>query len=547
MSKQNNTSSKSEMKGKFSKRRPVDNTCVDDSRRYKQDPFWYAQDERAIQNMGNIPFNTPFGAGFEQPNITNHVDLVPGVVVNWFSPCIYSDVQQSDSYATRAAHAYYQYVTQGFTGGVDFEAPDLLMTAIAGSQVFMGMAAIKRMMGIVHYYLQLNPWYAEKLVSSIGLDYSDLVNNYRDYVARYNVMAAQINKTIAVPAKFFAAQRWVFLASYLFSDAADPEYSTLYMWMPKTILQYDATTMPTGTCLMEADFVPVHSSSNLYTLGDLMNNVDHCIRLLLDDDVRAIFGAVRRVYSDGEFMKIQPYADDFATPILKHDVMAMEFHNMETLNMSPTDRASVLASPSAVTYYDGQGHLEATKVRVYQDENGRIGDSYYILEGESAMYNPLANSSNRAGADHILDLYDHMVNPGNVLDATAFKLAIAKSAGFNVADDQLNKPAHKLNFRSEIILGMEVVVLATTTPYLSFIAHTCCTTSHLSEYQMGQLTRVDSHPLVGIWKTSLIGYDGFFGELNKYTMISEDLISRTNNLSQYTLLMMPENSKNLLK
>lgn len=122
--RQNNKSDRSDKEARLS---DLDNKYgnVDSmEKRYKQDPFWYALDKTAVNDMASWPWNNVVGE-----NIAWY-DAVPGIVIANYYPSIPSTRKSNTepagfggNYATRAAAAYFNYVTQGFTDIAGIEAP----------------------------------------------------------------------------------------------------------------------------------------------------------------------------------------------------------------------------------------------------------------------------------------------------------------------------------------------------------------------------------------------------------------------------------------
>lgn len=221
----------------------------------KQDWQWYADSDVVKRMLGNFPFTEIVGSAL--PNSAGK-DTVPGIILADYTPAI-SASAGNNNYATRTAQTYYQYVTQGFTGGVTFEAADLLMTALAACNVFIALEDFRRAMGILSYYLQFNKYYAKAMVRALGYDYDDLVAHRADYVAQFNIRVEQVNKLFAVPKTFNLLNREMFIAKYLFTDTKTPEYSTVYGYKPANLLKYQATRVATGTSL---SWFPFHLYAN---------------------------------------------------------------------------------------------------------------------------------------------------------------------------------------------------------------------------------------------------------------------------------------------
>lgn len=494
----------------------------------KQDPFWYAVDEAAIKNMASFPFLEVVG-----DNIAN-VDYVPGMVVAGFVPTVGSaamtDTTSTTNYRTRAAQAYYQYVTQGFTGGVDFEAPDLLMTALAAENVFACICEGKRVYGLLRYYTQFNKYYAEGMVRSLGFDYDNLVFNLADFRAELNIRIDQVNKILAVPKGFFIGDRWEFITSNVFTDTDDPEYSTAYAWVAEKFMYYNPTLLKTGTCL---GYINKFSNSDGFqTVDNYFSTLDYLINALIDDDVRAMFGAIRRVYDSSQLKTVSTLDENFVLSLSRSDIVAMQFHNMWWDGLEGSSVQGY--APAAVS----TGSSSVPGVAVYQDAQGNVLSHIYLDYPSSAGI-PYYFSGD---TEMILDLYDHLVSPANVLDATANMQMVRVSS-----DPTGGLPIY---CRCEAIAHVYYVSNNFDSKAKLYARKFIDKTSSVADWTVDyKLTHMDSHPLlcmVTVTEKSL-KIESYLGEIDKYTQLSFSDIKKLHDRTLYQLLAMPANSKSVTK
>lgn len=536
------------------------NNCADDyskdrrdtskSRRFpknkdklnQQDPFWYAMDKQAIENMASFPWNNVVG-----DKVGNTADSVPGIVVFpvWHGPATADNSKWNN--LTRAANAYFQYMAQGFTGGVNFEAPDLLFSALAAESLMSFMIEGKRAVGMLDYYLQDNKYYAEPIVTGLGFSYKDLIANRKEFISQYNIRVAQINSTIAVPKGFKIGDRWNYLSSWIFSDTESPSYSTLFAYRVGAILKYEGTAFTTGTSLswkrLDMD-VPM-------SVATFFNIVDELISALTGDDQREMFGALRRVYSDSDLKKMTPMEDDFATTIVRNDIVSASIHNADIIGLALTYDTKEIEG--VLTLYpftqDAEGSITSRVYGTFISGKQKIGENFKWVQLKDEQ--------------KLLDMYDHMVNPANVLDITANKV--------NLDYTQTLQPEPglymgKMTCRTEFIVNPYMMVPGDASNWVkvntpAYISANSIDTSTLTNLKVWDAaakeicwySHLDSHTLIPVvtltdgtygWSARIQYY---LGELDRYTVISAEEMEKLNNKTHFTLLAMPQNSRSVTK
>lgn len=525
-----------------------------------QDPFWYAKDQKAIENMANFTWNAIVGD--EYPGlgpVAGNRDKTPAIVVYPVWHAIGSGDTSRNNYLTRAADSYYQYVTQGFTGGVDFEAPDLLFTALAAESLIASIIEGKRAYGLLNYYLQYNKYYARTIIEALGFDFDDLKSNMANFRTQYNIRVSQLNKILAVPKSFFIGDRWEYLASWIFTDTDSPEYSTAYAYSIAAALKYEATAITTGTSLSWA-----LKGSDKMTVSQFFASIDNLMNAMIDSDVRAIFGAVRRVYDDSQLKTLSELDENFTTTLVRNDVVAMAIHN--TMPMAQfQSKITAVNSPS-------------TFLPLTQSVEGAIVTNIYG--------NYMGGSATVDGATHpciyepdvlILDMYDHTVNPGNVLDATANMTVLDYSDSYSTGSGGII--LNRIICRSEIVstpmiytindatgkMEMSYAPVYASNTQFEFAINSNSATWNTSQAidRIAKFTHLDSHTIMRVMCTPVkedcvvgdnptkvfkfTGVQAYIGEIDKYTSITVADLKAMHETSQFQLLSMPSNTKSVTR
>lgn len=503
-----------------------------------QDPFWYGKDINAIKDMASFPWLEIVGTRIKG----TATDAVPGMMVLTYRHAINTNALQDGSldnrfgnYATRAARAYYNYVVQGFSSSVPFEAPDLMMTALAAASLRSWMLEGLRAYTVLAYYIMQNKYYAEDIMRGLGFDYSDWIANKARFRTEYNLRVRAMNNTLVIPKGLFISDRWDFIASNLFTDTTSPDYSSLMGYVNRAALKFDATTAKYGTCLKWKETT---NPDRLLTVGDFFNIVDDLLNALNDDDVRSIFASVLRVYSASNLKMLTEITEESpAIPVFRNDVVAATFHNAIWANTPAESNTSkkYCRTPGAYTI----SGTDSNEVVVYQDNFGNI---LTRLLGSYSTTEPSLNTPSKALAtDVIIDIYDNLVTPENVLDITT-SMQVAGTMETGVAG------TYPIYCRAEYITGLYVLGDFTSTdgsynPTMNPILDNWNGTFSPS---LCALTHIDSFPIVPFRSTAPgTPITGYLGELDKYTTIPGETLALLHDRCQFNMLLMPENTKSI--
>nr|DAF63221.1 MAG TPA: capsid [Picobirnaviridae sp. ctQQI1] len=510
---------------------------VSDKNMY-QDPFWYGKDITAIKDMASFPWLEIVGTRIKG----TATDAVPGMIALTYRHAINTNALQDGSldnrfgnYATRAARAYYNYVVQGFSSSVPFEAPDLMMTALAAASVRAWMLEGFRAYTVLAYYVMQNKYYAKDIMQGLGFDYSDWISNKARFRTQYNLRVRAMNNTLVIPKGLFISDRWDFIASNLFTDTTSPDYSSLMGYVNRAVLKFDATTAKYGTCLKWKETT---TPGKLLTVDDFFNIVDDLLNALNDDDVRSIFASVLRVYPVGNLKMLSEITEESPNiPVFRNDVVAATFHNAIWAN-SPAESNSSKKYCRTPAAYMISG-TESNEVVIYQDNFGNI---LTRLLGSYSTTEPSLNTPSKALAtDVILDMYDNLITPENVLDITA-SMQIAGEMETGVAG------TYPIYCRAEYITGLYVLGDFTSTngsynPTMNPILDNWNGTFSPS---LCALTHIDSFPIVPFRSTAPgTAITGYLGELDKYTTISRETLALLHDRCLFNMLLMPENTKSI--
>lgn len=544
--KKNNRQNKDkDPKRKSNSTKPNENKSVTDDKtnncNMAQDPFWYAKDITAIKDMASFPWLEVVGTRIP----STKYDAVPAMLALSYRHAICTNATNSGkilagfgNYATRAARAYYNYVVQGFSSSVPFEAPDLMMVTLAAASLRAWMLEGYRAYTVLSYYLLTNNYYAKDIVTGLGFNYDSFVSNKAKFRAEYNVRVRAMNSTLVIPKNFFISDRWDFIASNLFTDTTSPEYSSMLAYVNRAALQFNATDLKYGTGLK---WVPTTvANNNGLTVDNFFDIVDSLLDALNDDDVRSIFASMLRVYNSNDLKMLEEITEESpAMPLFRNDVVAATFHNAGWVNTDAEANGTYCYVPAEYTL----SATSSTEFPIYQDESGNILSTLQV-NYQSTGITEINLRNKGLQSDVLIDMYDHLVTPENVLDITTSMQCYRSSASI---PGHTGATVYYAYCRSELITGLYVVGDFETADVATTVIQNGVPDvwDGSSWWPFVAMTHVDSFPIIPYDASGESKIAGYIGEIDKYTTIPNDTLAKLHDRCLYNLLMMPENSKSI--
>ena len=528
--------SKNNNKGGKGGRKPNENRKGNNGGTGKfQDPFWYAKDTSAIKDMANFPWLEIVGTRIPSTNY----DAVPAMLSLTYRHAITTNSgtdgtfnNSFGNYATRAARAYYNYVVQGYSASVPFEAPDLMMVSLAAASLRAFMLEGYRAYTVLSYYLLTNNYYAEKIVQGLGFNYKSFVANKAKFRTEYNLRVRAMNSTLVIPKRFFISDRWDFIASNLFTDTTSPEYSSMLAYVNRACLQFNATELKYGTGLKW--ITTTASNNNGLTVDGYFEIIDSLLDALNDDDVRSIFASMLRVYNTGDLKYLIEITEEAPQmPLYRNDIVAATFHNAVWCNTPAETTGTYCYVPSNLMLTS----MPSTNFPIYQDEKGNILSCLVATNKSTALESGVSLLNKGLQANVLIDMYDHLVSPENVLDITSSMQCYQRNGTTN---------QYFIYCRSELITGLWVVGDFETKGEAKTVIENAVSDvwNGKSYWPFVALTHVDSFPIFPFTSNSS-SIDGYIGEIDKYTTIPNSTLAKLHDRSLYNMLMMPENSKSI--
>lgn len=296
-----------------------------------QDPFFYAKDDQALHNMARFPWAVIAGNTL---NLDDQVEMaIPGIAVLKYIPTLgcagfdYDDetftARNTNSALTRAISAMFNYISVGFTGSIPVEGSDMYVAIMCAAHVMLNIIKGIRAYGLLRYYLMYNKYWGKVLIEALGFNFQNLLDNAANFRTQLNIRIEQFNKAFKIPKGIMAIERWIYLISNVFVDDPDDEKAQIYAYDPACYWEYDGYGLPTGSA------ASVRQVRSGLTVVEYFHGLDEQFTALDDDDVRTIFGAIARVYTDAAIYQMQLMDDNVVTKPVYHDIVLDQIHNTD--------------------------------------------------------------------------------------------------------------------------------------------------------------------------------------------------------------------------
>lgn len=313
--KRNNT--KPQRKPKCDKReQSVRDEFDGSSKSQTNDVAWYSTTPELLKDAASVPFSYPAGVqltlgvntqlgtinGEAQPYAT------PGILAMSIVPAIGDDGSLA-SPVNVAATAMYSFVRHANSGSANYNAPDLMIYAMSMAQIYSYLNFLIRVYGTVNLYSHQNRYIPRALCNAQGVDFDSIYQNLANF--RYGVNAL-IHKaaSLACPADMTYFKRIAFLFSGVYSEGDTPK-DQLYIMYPLGFMKYQEVASTQGGSLTFAklnDHVDTSylSYSQLLTYGNSLLNP-----ILQSEDMNIMSGDILKAYGSNGILKLGTLSEDY--------------------------------------------------------------------------------------------------------------------------------------------------------------------------------------------------------------------------------------------
>nr|AVX53683.1 putative capsid [Marmot picobirnavirus] len=236
-----------------------------------------------IPNFGNYQTAAPRATG------------VTGATLNLTPPPVALN-QASDS--------TYSFLVHANSRNYNYNAPDLFLLILAGSQVFSIIEAMKRAYGLAKRYIETDLYTPDTWLKAMGFDPISLRHNLSQAWFDINNLIMQ-TRQIWVPSVFPIVTRWMDMNSNIYKDA-DGDYAQTYVYVQAKYFKYNEVDVNTGGSLEVARLTPSGAEAEedfnpgpkQYVWSDWVKVAQDMISALINSEDRGIiYGDLLNAYT----------------------------------------------------------------------------------------------------------------------------------------------------------------------------------------------------------------------------------------------------------
>lgn len=505
-----------------------DNSDVLKNRSRFGNPNWYFTDKALAEQTAQFSFQDFIGSG---TLVDNGVTL-PSIMTIALNPSADNSLAGYAGISTATLMARKLYNSLANTSGrtQNYAPQDVFTLLLALGEIISYVSYLKRALGVAFTYNVRNRDFPSKIIECMGINANDLFANLNRYRVELNTLLTQINK-IPFPANIAWFDKCNALYESIFQDNMSP-MSQIYVINPATTWILNESSYEQGTVL-ETLPVTVSSASN-YT-GVVRNFSSHITNLR--NMIQALLTSTTLNYIYGDILN---YASKFGTKLLYMNIIEdnysvvpqydqevlLHIHNMILIGVPTIDISEnrVPAKPLLATYTP-------------------YNDVFPDVENNSVVYNPVFKVYHNAdqlrsfqiGMMNVVDFPFGAPDLVNKIESTRFQ--IRNDVGLGEGDKSLAF----INTTGDIA-GIVATVLPDHYPVkLALYAPDGTTFTTFTSYQPSIsvssahfVTKFDNAPLLYYVNTET-GIDGVLGDVNYYTNLPSDILSRMCNLVYQSL------------
>lgn len=288
------------------------------------DELWYAKNPEMLK-CADIGFNTVTGLTTNSQGVA-----APGVAVfNWV-PSIGAD----NTAVNQAKDSKYSFVVHANSRAQTYDGSDLMITILAGKEVFCEIAELIRAYGIMQKYDQRNRYLPNALLSAAGFDPTDLRANYSHMLWDINNLIAQASQ-IWVPddMPLFKREFWMCSHVYMDSESVKGQY---YMYNKAVAFKYSATGDPNGSSLQMLS--SSKACNQQLTWSQAVGRVQEMINaLIVQQDRGLMFGDILKAYGADRIYKLNMISADYSIEPKYEPEVLSQMSNLHVSNTFPKE------------------------------------------------------------------------------------------------------------------------------------------------------------------------------------------------------------------
>lgn len=218
------------------------------------DPAWYTRFPELAFGSGNLPYGEPFGSLMKLKNITGVLAKsgTKGVVFDpdttkFRSVAGICSLVVHPSYGLSydrnhplnvAAQMFYTNVRYVNSGRKNYEAADLMIYALAISELYSFIMYCQRLYGYAFMYSQRNYFVGKSLIDQNGVNGYNLVANLANFRYWLNAFINKVS-SFAVPADISLFARRIFMFAHMYTESTTTNIKDqLYQFVPQGFYKF---------------------------------------------------------------------------------------------------------------------------------------------------------------------------------------------------------------------------------------------------------------------------------------------------------------------
>lgn len=385
------------------------------------DPMWYAQNAQLLSDYASLPFGAPLGLTMDASlNLGDRPTALPGVMALYYEPTIGIAQNETDA-VTIAARNIYSFVRHANSGHTNYDAPDLMLYLLAMDSVYMFHEYMKRALGVVLDYTPTNRYYPRALLQAMGIDPEDLSAHIADFRGYINEFAVRMG-SLCVPNSMSYMARHSWMASGLYTDAANSDKAQTYMYVPYAFYVFGLNAQSGAgelrcTQLFDptrfknfANDTPLLTFEDLRTFGNTL-----LTPIITNEDMNIMSGDILKAFTDSGIVKVSGVLDGYMVlPVYSAEVLS-QIENCTILGWPLT--SNVVQQNTAV----GGGYLSATYTG-YATASTTLTSMPDSVQFGDKMWSLLEDS-------RLLNFHHNPVSPADVMVATRLSAVCDVPAG----------------------------------------------------------------------------------------------------------------------
>lgn len=524
----------------------------DPKRSSMNDVAWYVFDEQILKDLCNLAFSNMLGLPVRLGNVPKASIISQLMTINYVPTIGYSDGPTSGY--NLAIRNLYTVVRHKNSGHTNYEAPDLGIYLFATTEVAANIIECERALALANSYMIKNRNMPKRLLATLGIDADDLSANAASYRGRLNILTARL-ASLCIPKDYKYFQRRIWMASKTFKDHESTK-AIAFIFKSQGMWQFDAHGLSTGGSLKFNRW-----ATTVQKLSVRLNTIETCLNAITEDeDMNIMSGDILKAFGSAALQQFAftPEAEQLFPQFVEE--MLPQIHNLVTIpslfgsqthvmtdfiSNVALDVSYVMSGPDAwITQKDGYAVFAPSAGTVrYQTDDG-------VHCGVDITYND-GHEIPKVTGRLFLNSYKETPEPKDVMIATRLRSNYYFSE-YSYTPEETKKgvkasPIHMVTttltaFGSEIVESITVGVVDPDA-IGGYKTHNYCNIGIINTSQWSsntilknlisygaQIAQIDWAPITYNFVfdevTGVISDHTFFGDLDNYTLLDDDVLRR---------------------